>query len=336
MHTITFHELYAMLQVREVNYEDVHQHLFHATFESKVDVEYLEGRIINTALRPGFTIMQVHLNILSDVQIELESRQSLVGFCFCLSGSTSIRRWNSPGQQNYEMIKVEARNGYIYVSPEAEGYQAFRKGELFSAIYIHIGFSAFLNLMGEDIHSLPAALTLPLQDAKAYYIKTMRLSRPVIQLCRMLHSVPFSGKSREFYVEAKTIELIAHVVDDLTSRNKATDRSTPNLTQREEWIINECHAILRDNYSDPPSILKLARDFGISDYRLKNGFRDKYGITPYRFILNQRMIKARELLSEGRLNVTEVSQAVGFSSLGSFSNAFAEMFGYRPSSVKSS
>jgi AraC-like DNA-binding protein len=46
------------------------------------------------------------------------------------------------------------------------------------------------------------------------------------------------------------------------------------------------------------------------------------------------MLKAKELLEKGAHNVSEVAVEVGYASLGSFSNAFFERFGLRPSAYR--
>jgi len=48
-----------------------------------------------------------------------------------------------------------------------------------------------------------------------------------------------------------------------------------------------------------------------------------------------RMEKAREELEKNMHSVSEVAENIGYSSLGSFSNAFVNQFGIRPTDVKS-
>lgn len=50
------------------------------------------------------------------------------------------------------------------------------------------------------------------------------------------------------------------------------------------------------------------------------------------FIRTIRLRRAAELLREGRMNVTEVSYATGFSSVSYFSRCFRTMFGVSPTS----
>jgi AraC-like DNA-binding protein len=91
---------------------------------------------------------------------------------------------------------------------------------------------------------------------------------------------------------------------------------------------------MENNLSNPPSLIKLAKESGLSVYRLKNGLRIRYGNTPFKLLTEMRMLKAKELLLRGEANIGEVAQEVGYSSVGSFSNTFFERFGVRPSTYK--
>jgi AraC-like DNA-binding protein len=160
------------------------------------------------------------------------------------------------------------------------------------------------------------------------------MPKPVLALCYSLINNPFTSKSREFYTEAKVFELIAHQVDTLLTPSKESIMLSPPLSKIEEEKIDYCYEQLQKDLNQPPSLLELAKGSGLSVYRMKNGFRQRYGDTPFRLLTEMRMIKAKELLEKGNQNVSEVAMEVGYSSLGTFSNAFFERFGLRPSSYK--
>jgi AraC-like DNA-binding protein len=54
------------------------------------------------------------------------------------------------------------------------------------------------------------------------------------------------------------------------------------------------------------------------------------GQKPTEFIRTIRLRRAAELLREGRMTVTEVSDATGFSSVSYFSRCFRALFGVSP------
>jgi AraC-like DNA-binding protein len=63
---------------------------------------------------------------------------------------------------------------------------------------------------------------------------------------------------------------------------------------------------------------------------LGRSFKRAFGETPHRYLLRRRVERAKELLRNTPLSVTEISLDVGFRSLGSFSTAFRALVGESP------
>jgi AraC-like DNA-binding protein len=75
----------------------------------------------------------------------------------------------------------------------------------------------------------------------------------------------------------------------------------------------------------------LAREADASRAHFIRSFKQAFGETPHQYLLRRRIERAKELLRSTGLSVTEVSIAVGFRSLGSFSTAFRALVGQSPS-----
>jgi len=73
--------------------------------------------------------------------------------------------------------------------------------------------------------------------------------------------------------------------------------------------------------------------FRSTDYCLKL-FRREFGITPYAYQLEQKMILAKTLLRDTRLSVGEIAAYLGYSDLHYFSNLFEKKCGLRPLSYR--
>jgi AraC family transcriptional regulator len=81
-------------------------------------------------------------------------------------------------------------------------------------------------------------------------------------------------------------------------------------------------------YSEPLSLTEIALPLSRSYFaRL---FRDTTGITPGRFLAAIRISQAKRLLLSTSTSVTDISFAVGYNSLGSFSNCFTASVGVSP------
>lgn len=83
-------------------------------------------------------------------------------------------------------------------------------------------------------------------------------------------------------------------------------------------------------YARPLDVAALARAAHASSAHFSRSFKLAFGETPHQYLLRRRVERAKDLLRGTDLTVTEVSVAVGFRSLGSFSTAFRELVGEPP------
>jgi AraC-like DNA-binding protein len=85
------------------------------------------------------------------------------------------------------------------------------------------------------------------------------------------------------------------------------------------------------DFAEPLDVPVLARQAHASRAHFVRSFKKAFGETPHRYLLRRRIERAKELLRNTPLPVTEVSLAVGFQSLSSFSTAFRQLVGEPPS-----
>jgi len=88
---------------------------------------------------------------------------------------------------------------------------------------------------------------------------------------------------------------------------------------------------IEDNYTDPDlTNTAIAAHHGISEVYLRKLFLEKYGKTPHKYIIDLRMARARQLLADAALTVTEISEQCGFSNPYHFSRSFKSRVGITP------
>ena len=84
--------------------------------------------------------------------------------------------------------------------------------------------------------------------------------------------------------------------------------------------------------SDPDyNIDTLASDVGISRAQLHRKMKEMTGISSGKFLRNLRMEQAARLLREGKINISQVADKVGYMDQAHFSIAFKSHFGMSPS-----
>jgi AraC-like DNA-binding protein len=84
------------------------------------------------------------------------------------------------------------------------------------------------------------------------------------------------------------------------------------------------------DFAEPLDVPALAREAHASRAHFVRSFKKAFGETPHAYLLRRRIERAKELLRNTQLSVSEVSLAVGFRSHGSFSTAFRQLVGETP------
>jgi AraC-like DNA-binding protein len=88
------------------------------------------------------------------------------------------------------------------------------------------------------------------------------------------------------------------------------------------------------HYAGPLDLETLARQAGLSPFHFQRTFTARFGESPHACATRARLERAKELLLNSELPVTEVCFEVGFESLGSFSALFSKRVGFPPSAYR--
>lgn len=87
---------------------------------------------------------------------------------------------------------------------------------------------------------------------------------------------------------------------------------------------------INTHLSEPLTVEILAEQVNLSSSAFSRRFREITGRSPYQFVKETRLERARELLLERRLRVGDVSLAVGYASMSHFTKEFRARFGTTP------
>jgi AraC-like DNA-binding protein len=89
---------------------------------------------------------------------------------------------------------------------------------------------------------------------------------------------------------------------------------------------------MRERLSDPITVADLAEQVSLSPSAFSHLFRDVTGRSPYQFLKEMRLDRARELLVDGQWAVARISKEVGYASVSHFIREFRGRFGATPRS----
>lgn len=81
-------------------------------------------------------------------------------------------------------------------------------------------------------------------------------------------------------------------------------------------------------------VRRLAGVSGVSEAHFARSFKEAFGLPPHRYLLTRRIERAKALLRDTDLPVTEVAFRTGWRSLGTFGRTFRDVTGESPGDLR--
>ncbi|MEH1830636.1 MAG: AraC family transcriptional regulator [Nostoc sp.] len=188
----------------------------------------------------------------------------------------------------------------------------------------------FCSFAGNVEREIPSALKCLISPIEQSSYGGSGTTTPVMQdIVQQILRCPYKGITKRMYLESKTLELMTLTVQEELEIKEG--RHNPTLLKLDDIDrIHQARNILLGNLDNPPSLIELAKQAGINQRKLKEGFRYCFGTTVFGYLHNYRMEQARSLLIAGQLSVKQVARIVGYASPTSFHAAFRKKFGINP------
>lgn len=263
-------------------------------------------------------------NIVKTIETKLNPQQ--VGLVFF--GNHTVQLCANGSQQTI----VKENNRFSALSFYTKDNLSFKFSSTEShaeIIIISVHFRHLRHLDIEDFGRIAELMRVVNKSAIQFCFGPNFLLSMAIQanLKQMFNSV-YSGFSGQMLVKSQVMEIIAHFFGDVLNRRQE------QIADSDRLQLIEAKEIMLNNLSDPPNIESLAWQIGMSSTKLKKLFKEYYGASVYKYFQEFKLNKAYSILLESSLNIKEVAWEVGYDSQGSFSNAFTQRFGVRPSEIK--
>jgi transcriptional regulator GlxA family with amidase domain len=106
-------------------------------------------------------------------------------------------------------------------------------------------------------------------------------------------------------------------LDPLLLRRLLRAKDRMDAASHEEWPVE-----------------RLARVSGASEAHFARSFRDAFGVPPHRYLLTRRIERAKAMLRDTDLPVTDIAFATGWNSLGTFGRIFRDVTGESPGQLR--
>jgi len=273
----------------------------------------------------GLRLMYLNLYLKENVSFVTETTDWGFGISFNLKG---LSRISVSALQ--DIVIVEAgKSGHFFFPGNTVLKEDYRNGQ---KLKISIVFDAsVLSDFAKDDEEAFLPFLQGFKDQIPFSDRDRILPR-MHQALNQILSCPYTGKTRSFFLESKTLELMTYKLEQIRSINR------PSLRQYNvnPYDIERIHYAARRLLNDPvnpPDITALASAAGMSRSKFYRCFKHVFGHTPLDHLRSHRLGLAKTFLTKGRHNVTEAALAVGYNNLSHFTKIFTAEFGIPPHTV---
>jgi len=202
--------------------------------------------------------------------------------------------------------------------------------EMIDIISIEFG-EAYLSQFSaspQNKNTTDAILTFQQQQS---FVKTVQLCNKTQQALHTIRNNTYSHSLENIFIHAQVQMLLLYGLEDCVPASEeehfvckflANDIDKEKIYQAKEFLMQRL--------GNPITIRELSRKVAMNECYLKKGFKEIVGSTIFEFYQTKRMEYARMMLCEQGLNVTEVSNLLGYSSISHFSTAFKKHTGMKP------
>lgn len=172
-------------------------------------------------------------------------------------------------------------------------------------------------------------------DAKHW--KTQHYNTPDIML--ILEQIRWAVRNAEMPLlgfEGMTLHLLSSISINYPSIPKRRSNRRHYVTWENEQKIYQVKVKIDANILNPPSITEMRMIAGMSESKLRESFKNLYGLPLYKYIRIETMKKGMQLLAYDHLSIRDIAEQCGYKNPAKFTAAFKDVHGMNPSEFRKS
>jgi len=149
---------------------------------------------------------------------------------------------------------------------------------------------------------------------------------------RLVGELKEDALASRLYVESLATALTIHLLRHYSTASKIANGSSSMLPR---YKLQRVTDYINDTLRDDLTLGTISATLSMSPFHFAHAFRQTTGLAPHRYVIQRRVERARLLLRETDLSITEIAHLVGYSNQSNFSVVFHRLTGHTPRRFRS-
>lgn len=144
---------------------------------------------------------------------------------------------------------------------------------------------------------------------------------------RLKTQLQINGTSSRLYAESAATFLAVHLLQTYSTGTFSVQEYEGGLPQQK---LKQAITYIQEHLAQELSLNAIADDLGMSRYYFCRQFKQSVGLSPHQYVIQQRVERAKQLLKQGGMSLSEVAITCGFTHQSHLHRHFKRLTGVTP------
>ncbi|WKL49441.1 AraC family transcriptional regulator [Flavobacterium pectinovorum] len=215
-------------------------------------------------------------------------------------------------------------NNFLIIDSKMESTYYIKAGAKTQALAIFIKKSV-IKSFAKTKYSFPD-LDKMINPPQNSIIRLDRMNNESVQELKDLFKLKVGGRIFELHLEATVELLFSNYLKKVSTKRtiiQTDDSDFSNIVAAKLYLVNN----IEEHF---PSIKSISNIANMSESKFQHLFKKITGKTVNNYFMHNKLIRAKELLEENELTVSEISDRLHFTNSSHFASTFKKHFGILP------